>query len=78
MSGKTVDRDGWLLLAAAVARGTKDPSERQKWRDWAIDHLRTPPPTAAHKGRRSGFADIFNERRNRWQRKGNRDESDTG
>jgi hypothetical protein len=60
--------DGWLLLAAAVARDVNDPNERRRWQEWAIEHIRTP--TAATRGRRSNFVDVFNERRNtgRWKK----------
>lgn len=64
--------DNWLLLAAAVARGTNDPEERRKWQEWALDHFETPTPTptptAATRGRRKNYVDVFNERRNvgRW------------
>ena len=27
--------DGWLLLAAKVVRGLKDPDELEEWRRWA-------------------------------------------
>lgn len=63
--------DAWLLLAAAVARGERDPEERRRWQEWAIARFCSPAPTRALQGRRRDFEDIFNERRNvnRWKRK---------
>ena len=71
--------DSWYLLAAAVARGVNEPEERRRWREWAIDHWGTPTPTAATRGRRTSFVDVFNERRNvrRWEKVSRENKNDT-
>ena len=44
--------DGWYRLAAVVVKGITDPTERERWRQWASDRqnpaqspLRTAPLT---------------------------------
>ena len=44
--------DGWYRLAAVVVKGITDPTERERWRQWASDRqnpaqspLRTVPIT---------------------------------
>ena len=44
--------DGWYRLAAVVVKGITDPTERERWRQWASDRqappqspLRTAPIT---------------------------------
>ncbi len=52
-----VSREGLYRLAAAVVRGTIDPAEKEKWRQWALARGARDgagPPHAAQQARRPG------------------------